>query len=148
MKQWIDLNTKIANDSLATLKQFGELNVKTTEAFLAQQKEITETLTSSTEQNVEKLSAAKDPKDFFQIQSEMFQNTMKFAMGSWDKSVSSAEANKEAYAKLSEKSLKTAKSDMDEVVKTVKETAETAAASIKEAAETATASVKKATKAA
>ena len=133
MQQWIDLNTKIANDSLATLKQFGELNVKTTEAFLAQQKEITETLASSTEQNVEKLSAAKDPKDFFQIQSEMFQNTMKFAMGSWDKSVSSAEANKEAYAKLSEKSLKTAKGNMDQVVESAKKTTETATAAAKKA---------------
>jgi len=133
MQQWIDLNTKIANDSLATLKQFGELNVKTTEAFFAQQKEITESLTSTTEQNVEKLSAAKDPKDFFEMQSNMFQSTMKFAMGNWDKSVATAEANKEAYTKLSEKSLKTAKGNMDKVVESAKKTTETATAAAKKA---------------
>ena len=133
MQQWIDLNTKIANDSLATLKQFGELNVKTTEAFFAQQKEITEGLASTTEQNIEKLSAAKDPKDFFEMQNELFQSSMNFALGNWKKAVATAETNRDAYKKLSEKSLKTAKSNIDEVVKTAKETAETATASVKKA---------------
>ena len=64
MLQWIELNTKIANDSLAFLKQVGELNVKTTDAFLAQQKELTESFTATAEQNIEKLTAVKEPKEF------------------------------------------------------------------------------------
>ena len=120
MQQWIDLNTKIANDSLATLKQFGELNVKTTEAFFAQQKEMTEGLTSTTEKNIEKLSAAKDPKDFFEMQKEMFQTSMDLALGNWKKAVASTESNRAAYKKLSEKSLKTAKTNMDKVVESAK----------------------------
>ena len=148
MNQLIELNNKLTNDSLAVLKQFSELNVKTTEAFVAQQKEVTEKLAATAKQNVEKLSATKDPKAFLELQSEMLQNSMTAAMDFWKTASSTAESNSAAYKKLSEKSLKTAKSDMDEVVKAAKETAETATASIKKAAETATASVKKATKAA
>ncbi|GAA0404222.1 hypothetical protein GCM10009133_11070 [Cocleimonas flava] len=133
MQQWIDLNTKIANDSLATLKQFGELNVKTTEAFFAQQKEMTEGLTSTTEQNIEKLSAAKDPKDFFEMQNEMFQNSINFAMGNWKKAMSTVETNRDAYKKLSEKSLKTAKGNMDKVVESAKKTTTEATEAAKKA---------------
>ena len=133
MQQWIDLNTKLANDSLATLKQFGELNVKTTEAFFAQQKEVTETLAATTEQNIEKLTATKDPKDFFEMQKEIFQNSMDFALGNWKSSMASAEANSDAYKKLSEKSLKTAKTNMDQVVESAKKTTETAKAAAKKA---------------
>ena len=137
MQQWIDLNNKLTNDSLAALKQFGELNVKTTEAFVAQQKEVTEKLAASTEQNIEKLSAAKDPKNFFEMQSEMLQNSMNVALDFWKTAASTAESNSDAYKKLSEKSLKTAKSNMDQVVKSAKETSETATAAVKKAAKVA-----------
>ena len=133
MQTWIDLNTKIANDSLATLKQFGELNVKTTEAFFAQQKEMTEGLTSTTEQNIEKLSAAKDPKDFFEMQNEMFQNSVNFAMGNFKKAMATAESNRDAYKKLSDKSLKTAKGNMDKVVESAKKTTTEATEAAKKA---------------
>ncbi len=133
MQQWIDLNTKLANDSLATLKQFGELNVKTTEAFFAQQKEVTETLASTAEQNIEKLTAAKDPKDFFEMQKEMFKNSMDFALGNWKSSMASAETNNDAYKKLSEKSLKTAKTNMDKVVESAKKTTTEATEAAKKA---------------
>jgi len=133
MQQWIDLNTKIANDSLATLKQFGELNVKTTEAFLSQQKEVTETLAATAEQNVEKLSATKDPKDFFEMQNEMFKNSMNFALGNWKTVMSTAQSNSDAYKKLSEKSLKTAKSNMDQVVESAKKTTTEATEAAKKA---------------
>ncbi len=133
MQQWIDLNTKIANDSLATLKQFGELNVKTTEAFFAQQKEITEGLASTTEQSIEKLSAAKDPKDFFEMQNEMLQSSINFALGNWKKAMTSAETSRDAYKKLSEKSLKTAKSNMDQVVESAKKTTTEATEAAKKA---------------
>ena len=133
MKQLIELNNKLTNDGLAVLKQFGELNVKTTEAFIAQQKEVTEKLAATSELNVEKLSAAKDPKVFLELQSEMLQNSMTAAMDFWKSTSATAESNSQAYKKLSEKSLKTAKSNMDEVVKVAKETADTATASVKKA---------------
>ena len=133
MQQWIDLNTKLTNDSLAVLKQLGELNVKTTEAFVSQQKEVTEKLAASSEKNFEKLSAAKDPKVFFEMQSEMFQNSMNVAMDFWKTAAATAESNRDAYKKLSEKSLKTAKSNMDQVVKSAKETTESATAAVKKA---------------
>ncbi len=133
----IILKQSLTNDSLAVLKQFSELNVKTTEAFVAQQKEVTEKLAATAKQNVEKLSAAKDPKVFLELQSEMLQDSMTAAMDFWKTASSTAESNSEAYKKLSEKSLKTAKSNMDEVVKTAKETAETATASVKKAAKAA-----------
>ena len=133
MQQWIDVNTKLTNDSLAIIKQFGELNAKTTEAFVSQQNEVTKKLAASTEQNLEKLSSAKDPKDFFQMQSEMFQNSMNTAMDFWKTAASTAESNSDAYKKLSEKSLKTAKKNMNEVVKSAKETSETATAAAKKA---------------
>ena len=133
MQQWIDINTKLTNDSVAVLKQLGELNVKTTEAFVAQQKEIAEKLATSSEQNFEKLSAAKDPKVFFEMQSEMFQNSMTVAMDFWKDAAATAETNRDAYKKLSEKSLKTAQSNIDEVVKSAKETTETATAAVKKA---------------
>ncbi len=133
MHAWIDINTKIANDGLATLKQFGELNVKATEAFLAQQKEITENLASTTKQSIEKLSAAKDPKDFFKMQNELFQNSMNFALGNWKKTVATAETNHDAYKKLSEKSLKTAKSNMDKMVESAKKTTTEATQAAKKA---------------
>ena len=137
MKQLIELNNKLTNDSLAVLKQFSELNVKTTEAFVAQQKEVTEKLAASTEQNFEKLSAAKDPKVFLEMQSEMLQNSMTAAMDFWKSASATAESNSQAYKKLSEKSLKTAKSNMEEVVKSAKETTETATAAVKKAAKAA-----------
>jgi len=133
MQQWIDLNTKLANDSLATLKQFGELNVKTTEDFFAQQKEMTEGLKSTVEQNVEKLTAAKDPKDFFAMQKEMFQTSMDFALGNWKKAMASTETSRDAYKKLSDKSLKTAKSNMDQVVESAKKTTTEATEAAKKA---------------
>lgn len=122
MNQWIELNTKIANDSLAALKQLGELNVKTTEAFLAQQKELTESYTTTTEQNIDKLTAVKEPKEFLELQNEMLQSSITFALGNWKKAVASANTNRDAYKKLSEKSLKTAKSNMDKVVESAKKT--------------------------
>ncbi len=137
MQHIIDLNTKIANDSLATFKQFNELNAKTTEAFFAQQKEITEGLAATAEQNIEKLSAAKDPKSFMEVQSEMFQSSINFAMGNWKKAVETAESNRDAYKKLSEKSMKTAKSNADQVVDSVKKTTTEVTEAAKKAVKTA-----------
>ena len=137
MKDLIELNNKLTNDGLAALKSFGELNVKTTEAFVAQQKEATEKLTATAKQNAEKLSAVKDPKAFLELQSEMLQDSMAAAMDFWKTASSTAESNSAAYKKLSDASLKTAKSNLDEVVKTAKETAETATASVKKAAKAA-----------
>jgi len=137
MKQLIELNNKLTNDSLAVLKQFSELNVKTTEAFVAQQKEVTEKLAASAEQNFEKLSAAKDPKAFLEMQSEMLQRSMTAATDFWKSASATAESNSQAYKKLSEKSLETAKSNMEEVAKSAKETTETATAAVKKAAKAA-----------
>ena len=85
MNQWIELNTKIANDSLAALKQLGELNVKTTEAFLAQQKELTESFAATAEKNIEKLTAVKEPKEFLELQNELLQSSVSSAVGNWKK---------------------------------------------------------------
>jgi len=134
MQQWIELNTKIANDSLAFLKHIGELNVKTTEAFLAQQKELTESFAATAEQNIEKLTAVKEPKEFLEIQNELLQSSVTSAIGNWKKAVATSTANRDAYSKLAEKSAKTAKSNMEQVVESVKQTTEAAKKAVKTSA--------------
>ena len=139
MQQLIELNTKLANDGLAALKQLAELNTKTTETLAAQNKELVEGYTSTTEANIEKLTAVKEPKQFLDLQNEMFQSSITFALGNWKKALATANTSRDAYRDLAESSMKTAKSNMELATESVKKTTEAAT-------ETATKAVKTAAK--
>lgn len=133
MQQWIELNTKIVNDGLAALKQLGEINTKATESFLAQQKEIAEDYTATAQENVEKLTAVKEPKELLDLHNQIFQSSITFALGNWNKALASANTSRDAYRDLAESSMKTAKSNMEQAAESVKQASEEVKKAVKPA---------------
>ena len=131
MQQWIDLNTKVANDSLTTLKQLGELNLKTMQSFFGQQKDMYEEYNAAAKSNFEKLRSAKDPQSFVKVQNEIFQNSVSTALGNWKKTMAVAVSSQESYRDLAEEAIQLAKSDLEQTAESVKETTEAVKKAVK-----------------
>ncbi len=131
MQQWIDLNTKVAHDSLATLMQFGELNLKTASSFYGQQKEMYADYQVNTKSNVEKLAAAKDPQSYFKLQNEIFQDSVASALGNWKKNMAVMISSQEAYRTLAEETMQLAKSNLELTAASVKQTTENVERAVK-----------------
>lgn len=135
MQQWIELNTKITNDGLAAMKQIAEINKKTTETLVAQQKGMLEEYTTTTKGSMEKLAAVKDQKAFLALQSEMFQNTITSALGNWKTIVATATSGNDEYKALAEDTMNIAKENMEKVAASAKANMEQTAATVKDATE-------------
>lgn len=131
MQQWIDLNTKVANDSFAALRQLGEINIKTAQSLFGQQKEIFDDYKVNAKSNVEKLSSAKDPQSFLNIQNEIFQNSVASAFGNWEKTMAVVVSSQEAYRTLAEETMQLAKSNMEQTEDSIKQTTEAVKKAVK-----------------
>lgn len=131
MQQWIDLNNKVAHDTLATLKQLGELNLNTVETFFGQQKEVFENYKVSTKNNFEKLTTAKDQHTLLTTQKEIFQNTLTSALGDWKNTMAAVVSSQEAYHNLTESSMELAKNNLEQTATSVKQTTEAVEKAVK-----------------
>jgi len=131
MQQWIDLNNKVAQDTLATLKQLGELNLNTAETFFGQQKEVFENYKDSANSDFEKLTTAKDQHTLLNTQNEIFQNTLTSALGNWKNTIAAVVSSQEAYRNLAESTMDLAKSNFEQTADSVKQTTEAVEKSVK-----------------
>lgn len=131
MQQWIDLNNKVAHDTLATLKQLGELNLNTVETLFGQQKEVFEDYKVSAKNNYEKLTTAKDQHTLLNTQNEIFQNTLTSALGNWKNSMAAVVSSQEAYRDLAESTMELAKSNLEQTATSVKQTTEAVEKAVK-----------------
>lgn len=131
MQQWIDLNNKVAHDTMATLKQLGELNMNTAETFFGQQKEVFENYKSSADSDYEKLTAAKDQSTLLNAQNEIFQNTLTSALGNWKNTMAAVVSSQEAYRNLAESTMELAKSNLEQTASSVKQTTEAVEKAVK-----------------
>lgn len=138
MQQWIDLNTKIVNDNLAVLKQFGEINKKAAESLFAEQKEIADGYSAAAKENMKKLSEVKDQSAYLDLQNEIFQSSVTSALGSFKKSVEVSTSSQAAYRELAEETMKTMKGNLEQAAATAKEATATVAETAKQAAKPAT----------
>ena len=131
MQQWIELNTKMANETLASFKQFGEVSQKAAESLFAQQKEAYENFTVTAKANMEKLSAVKEQKDFLDVQNDIFQDAVSSALGEWKKTLAVTSSSHDAYRELAEDVMKTAKSNVEQTVASAKEASEAVKEAVK-----------------
>lgn len=112
-QETIEMMSKFGTENVENLRQLGELQMKTWNQMLDKQLEIFNTLTSKTAEQVKVVTESKNLEDAVRGQTEINRSLLEEMMGKTRESIEMAQQAGEEYRTWAEKSLQTAKQQVE-----------------------------------